>query len=358
MPLLSLSIFLFINFPVYQFSAAARPKHAILCRIASAMATRQTSSKPARTLPKDEVVLRIEHRRAAFIDVIRSAKQRLLISLFRCTDFAILDAVADALNRNVEVRLLLTPRARGWEFRIKELGAYLESMGAKVRPYADAVVKYHAKYIVADDGPALIGSLNMTAKCFGASCDFILVTYDPGVVSGLVELFETDWRAPHSAFPSHISDRLIVGPDRARVQFTALLESAQRSIGIIDHKMDDPTLIALLKAKKAKGVSVQRLGAGQLGGLLPHGKLILVDGKTAAFGSMALSAMSLDFRREVAIMVTDPRCVRKLRDFFRFVATGGEVMDSARAAAFIRSPEKEKARERRLAERRLAAKQR
>jgi hypothetical protein len=33
-------------------------------------------------------------------------------------------------------------------------------------------------------------------------------------------------------------------------------------------------------------------------------------------------------------------------------------MDSARAAAFIRSPEKEKARERRLAERRMAAKQR
>ena len=127
----------------------------------------------------------MEKRRAAIIDVIRSAKKRLLISLFRCTDFPILDAIAEVRQRNVEVKLLLTPRARGWEKRLKELGAYLESMGVLVHPYSDPVVKYHAKYLVADDGPALVGSLNMTAKCFGATCDFILVTHEPEVVSGL-----------------------------------------------------------------------------------------------------------------------------------------------------------------------------
>jgi phosphatidylserine/phosphatidylglycerophosphate/cardiolipin synthase-like enzyme len=304
------------------------------------MAIRKSPPQRQTHTPKEEVFLRIDQRRQAFLDVIHSAQRRLLISLFRCTDFAILDAVAEALNRKVEVRLLLTPRARGWEKRLKELGAYLESMGAQVRPYSDPVVKYHAKYLVADDGQALVGSLNMTAKCFGATCDFILVTRDKGVVSGLVDLFEADWLAPHSSFPSKISDRLIVGPDRARAQFTELLESARRSLCIIDHKIDDPAMIALLKAKRADGVAVQILGGGQLGGLLPHGKLILVDGKTAAFGSMALSALSLDFRREVAVIVRDPRCVRKLKDFYRFVATGGEIMDPAKAATFLRVPEK------------------
>jgi phosphatidylserine/phosphatidylglycerophosphate/cardiolipin synthase-like enzyme len=298
---------------------------------------RKSAAKPASRAPAEEVILAIDQRRPAFIKVIRSAKKRLLISLFRCTDFAVMDAIADALQRKVEVRLLITPRARGWEKRLKELGAFLESMGAQVHPYADPVVKYHAKYLVADDSVALIGSANLTAKCFGATCDFILVSHDREVVTGLQQLFETDWLAPHSQFPSTgISDRLIVGPDRARAQYTGLIQSARQSIQLIDHKGNDPNIGALLKAKKAEGVELEALTPGQLGGLLPHGKLLIVDGKTAAFGSMALSALSLDFRREVAVIVHDSRCVRKLKTFFRFLANGGEIMDAAISAAFVR----------------------
>ena len=149
--------------------------------------------------------------------------------------------------------------------------------------------------------------------------------------------------APHSSFPAEISGRLIVGPDRARAQLTALLEGARRSIQIIDHKLDDPAIGFLLRSQKAAGVEVQVLGAGQLGGLLPHGKLILVDGHTAAFGSMALGALSLDFRREVSVIVNDPRCVRKLRDFYRFLASGGKIMDAAKAATFVRERAKKRA---------------
>jgi len=209
-------------------------------------------------------------------------------------------------------------------------------MGAKVHPYSDPVVKYHAKYLLADDGPALITSLNLTAKCFGATCDFILLTYDPGVAAGLRELFEVDWLAPHSTLSAQLSPRLIVGPERARAQFTALLESAKHSIHIIDHKLDDPAIQALLKSKKAQGVDVRVLGQGNLGGLLAHGKLTIIDGRIAAIGSMAQTAMSLDFRREIAITVEDPRCLRKLKNFYRLLASGRELMDPAKAAAFVR----------------------
>ena len=285
---------------------------------------------------RDQVILAIKHRREAVLQVIRSARERLLISVFRCTDVAVLDAIGEALNRKVDVRFLMTPRARGWEKRLKALGSYLESMGAKVHPYSDPVVKYHAKYLLADDGPALITSLNLTAKCFGATCDFILSTHDPGVVAGLRELFEVDWLAPHSTLSAHLSPRLIVGPERARVQFTALLESARRSIHIIDHKLDDPAIQALLKSKKAQGVDVQVLGQGNLGGLLAHGKLTIVDGRIAAIGSMAQTALSLDFRREIAVTVEEPKCVRKLKNFYRLLASDRELMDPAKAAAFVR----------------------
>src|ERR1035441_9893552 len=213
-----------------------------------------TNSPYAIAPQPDQVILAIKQRREAVLQVIRGARQRLLISVFRCTDVAVLDAIGEALNRKVDVRFLMTPRARGWEKRLKALGSYLESMGAKVHPYSDPVVKYHAKYLLADDGPALITSLNLTAKCFGATCDFILLTYDPGVVASLRELFEVDWLAPHSTLSSHVNARVIVRPEQARAQFTALLERARRSIHIIDHKLDDPAIQALLKSKKAQGV--------------------------------------------------------------------------------------------------------
>ncbi len=297
------------------------------------MSNRKSPGNGGRGIPEDRVVLAIEERREAVLEVIRSARKRLLISLFRCTDFPVLDAIGEALQRHVDVRLLLTPRAHGWEKRLKELGAYLESMGAQVHPYSDAVVKYHAKYLVADDGPALVASLNMTEKCFSTTSDFILITQDPGVVSGLQELFEADWQAPHSSFPAGISDRLIVGPDRARAQFTELISRARHSIHIIDHKLSDPATLTLLKSRKAQGVEVEVLGSGQLGNLLSHGKLMLVDGHTAAFGSMSLSALSLDFRREVSVVVGDARCVRKLKDFYRSVSAIADAKQRAKPAA-------------------------
>lgn len=261
-----------------------------------------------------------EERRPAVLDVIRAARQRLVLSLFRCNDFKVLDELAEALKRKVRVQLLLTGHAKGWKKRLKELALFLESMGAEVRRYAGPVAKYHAKYVVADEGPALVTSLNFTRKCFRATCDFLVVTFDPEVIAGLKRLFEADWRAPHSSFPEGLSERLIVGPERARGQISAMLAGARRSIRIIDHKLRDPAMLELLKARQAEGVVVEILGRGELGGLLAHGKMILVDESAAIVGSIALSPPSLDARREVAILVREPIWVGRLNEFFQGLA--------------------------------------
>jgi phosphatidylserine/phosphatidylglycerophosphate/cardiolipin synthase-like enzyme len=57
-----------------------------------------------------------------------------------------------------------------------------------------------------------------------------------------------------------------------------------------------------------------------------HGKLTIVDGRIAALGSMAQTALSLDFRREIAVTVEEPKCVRKLKNFYRLLASGRELM--------------------------------
>jgi phosphatidylserine/phosphatidylglycerophosphate/cardiolipin synthase-like enzyme len=152
----------------------------------------------------------------------------------------------------------------------------------------------------------------------------------------LRDVFEVDWLAPHSNLSSDVTTRLIIGPERARTQFTGLIESAKRSLHIIDHKLDDPAIKALLKTKKAQGVDIRVLGEGQLGGLLAHGKLMIVDGKIAAIGSMAQTALGLDFRREIAVTLDDARCLRKLKDFYRQLVAGREFLPPDTAAPFLK----------------------
>ena len=148
--------------------------------------------RPKEGSPKERLVLNPAERKAALLNVIGAARRRLVLSLFRCDDFSILDALAAALERGCEVEAILTKRAKGGKKRLKKLWGALEEMGAVVTRYADPVVKYHAKYLVADGTTAVITTLNPTRKCFTRTWDAVLITEDPSVVKGLLTLFRAD----------------------------------------------------------------------------------------------------------------------------------------------------------------------
>ncbi len=291
------------------------------------MATAESVTEHLTIMPPAE-------RREAVLGVIRSAKKRLLLSMYRCEDYAVIDELAEAVGRGVRVEALITPRAEDDEARkLRELGTLMDSIGVEVYRYHDPLVKYHAKYMVADDGPALVASLNLLEKCFTVTGDFVLVTHDPEVISGLKQLFEADSVSPEAQFPDGITERLIVGPDRARAQFTALLEQAQKSIRIVDHKVADPMIISLLREKKDAGVAVEIVGRGGLAGLRSHGKMMVIDDSVGVIGSIALASLSLDFRREIAIVIRKPECVRQLSEFFQTVAGAQKQSPAASAEA-------------------------
>ncbi|MBS1817012.1 MAG: hypothetical protein JSU08_03700 [Acidobacteria bacterium] len=264
--------------------------------------------------PPDRVVLDPAQRRAAVIDLIRGARRRLSLSLFRCNEKHIFRELTAAVDRGVDVEVLVTSRARGGKKKLHKLWDRLEQTGATVHAYNDPVVKYHAKYAVADDGPALVASLNLTKKCFAKTCDAVVITYDPAVVSGLRQLTAADrGGAPP---PASLPERLILGPENARRQFTTLIRSARTSILMIDPKLSDPDLMALLEERRSEGIAVHVRNEPEVGGLKSHGKIMLIDGRTAVVGSIALTALSIDFRREVAIVITEPSAVADIQSLF------------------------------------------
>ena len=286
--------------------------------------------------PEDDgerIVLWPEERLACVLEVIRSARERLILSLFRCSEPQVLEELAEALARGVRVEVLLTPRAKRWKQRLQELWERLEGMGAQVLRYADPVVKYHAKYIVADDGPALVGSPNFTRKCFLRTCDFVQISRDPGVVAGLKRVFELDCGRSEAGLPLDLSERLIVGPERARAQLAALLGGAERSIRIIDTKVTDTEMVELLRARKRAGIEVEVLARRKLGALRSHGKLLLVDERVAVIGSIALSTLGLESRRELALIVAEPRCVEQLTAFYASLAADSSLEPASPGAS-------------------------
>ncbi len=257
-------------------------------------------------------MLAAAERKAALLDVIGAAQRRLVLSLFRCDDFSVLDALAAALDRGCEVEAILTKRAKGGKKRLKKLWAALEDMGAVVTRYADPVVKYHAKYIVADDSTAVVTTLNPTLKCFTRTWDAVLITQDASVVKGLLTLFKNDAAGQPMLSKRPLGRRLIVGPERSRAEIRELIMGAQRSIRILDHKLSDPDLVGLLKDRRSQGISVSVLGKGPMPGVVPHGKMMIIDESRAVLGSTALSTLSLDFRREVSVVIHDSALVKQL----------------------------------------------
>ena len=260
------------------------------------------------------IVTSVDERRPAILAVIRAARREISLSIFRGNDEAIFEALADAHDRGVAINALVTARAKGGQKKLDKLWEVLQATGASVASYSDPVVKYHAKYLIADDGPAVVGSCNFTRKCFSKTCDALVVTHDPDVVSGLRQLMEADRERRRA--PETLTPQLIVGPERARRQFTSIIEGATKSIRIIDPKLSDPDLLTLLNARRGDGIAVDVYASKRIGDLKSHGKIMLVDDRVAVVGSLALAAISLDFRREVAIIVDERAAVAEVQRLF------------------------------------------
>jgi cardiolipin synthase A/B len=272
------------------------------------------SADKARKVPADRLILSLDERRGAILEVVRSARKRLVLSLFRCNDEAIFNELAYAVDRGVAVDVITTSRAKGPQGRVEQMREALDQTGATVYTCTDPVVKYHAKYIVADDGPAVVASLNFTRKCFRKTLDGLVITHDPAVVQDLHRLMKAD--AAGQNIPTDLTPRLVIGPERARKQLTAIIEQARSSIRIIDAKLSDPDLVTLLRSRRAGGLKVEVFDSRRVGALKSHGKIMLVDDSKVVVGSLALAALSLDFRREVAIVVEEPSAVAEAVDMF------------------------------------------
>ena len=256
------------------------------------------------------------------VKAIKAAKKSIDIFIFRFDRAEIEKTLAAAVQRGVTVRALIAHTNRGGEGGLRKLEQRLLAAGLQVSRSADDLIRYHAKFMVADSVLYLFG-FNFTKLDIDKSRSFAISTRDAKSVAEATKLFEADLsRQIYTPGKSH----LVVSPENARAMLSTFICGAKKELAIYDAKVYDPSMIKLLKERAAKGVAVRILGSmrgkdpriaeRKLTGLRLHVRAIVRDGTLAFVGSQSLRKDELENRREVGLIINNPTVARKILSVF------------------------------------------
>ncbi len=134
-------------------------------------------------------------RIAEFID---SAKRSLWLQNERYQDTVIIERLVRAASRGVSLHILARPpHTLKKEKLVEGVGGLriMHDVGAKV--HALKGLKLHAKMILADEGRAIVGSINLSPGSFDGRRELAIETDSHHVVKRLNDAAQTDWANSH-----------------------------------------------------------------------------------------------------------------------------------------------------------------
>lgn len=259
---------------------------------------------------------------APVIAAIKAAKKSIDTTIFRFDRVEVEKALEAAVGRGVRVRTLIAHTNRGGEKLLRKLEQRLLGAGVTVARSGDDLSRYHAKFMIIDGRTLFVMLFNYTA-IDAKSRSFGVITTSRAPVAEAIRLFEADaLRQPCEPPPQ----ALVVSPDNARKKLTDFVKGAKQSLWIYDPKISDNALVRLLEERVQKGVDVRVLGtvgkrakqfkADRMKALRLHARVMIRDGKEAFFGSQSLRTAELDGRREVGLIVNDPKVVKMVASTF------------------------------------------
>jgi phosphatidylserine/phosphatidylglycerophosphate/cardiolipin synthase-like enzyme len=256
------------------------------------------------------------------LKAMESAEKSLDLIIFRFDLKPLERAIEAAVKRGVAVRALIAHTNRGGEKGLRQLELRMLEAGVTVSRTADDLVRYHGKLMLVDREELHVYGFNYTVRDL-RSRSFGVVTRDRKIVQEAVRLFEAD--AQRDEFEPD-AEGFVVSPENAREQLATFIKRAKKQLVIWDPKITDPQMIRLIHQRVKAGVDVRILGKiGKRGGDLRVQKLetdrlhvrgMVRDGDTAFVGSQSLRALELDARREVGLIVRDPKIVKQMLDVF------------------------------------------
>lgn len=271
---------------------------------------------------------------------VESAQRSLDIKMFLFSEMALVAAVIAAHRRGVSVRVMLNPARRSGEPENVETRRLLAAAGIEVRDTNPEFVVTHEKSLLIDDRIGFVKSLNWTPKNFTHTRDYALVTADQTEVAEMLACFNADWE--RSSFDGREA-RLIWCRGNGRERIARFIDRARRYLYLQNERYQDLTIIERLVRASQRGVRIRLMSlpphvlkerkliegvnglrimndvgikVHRLKGLHLHAKMLLADGHRAIVGSINIAPGSFDERRELAIEVSDPHVVGRVKYTF------------------------------------------
>ena len=256
---------------------------------------------------------------AALLSGIRSARKSIEIVIFRFDRAEIEAALKAAVGRGVSVSALIAYTNRGGEINLRKLEMRLLEVGVAVSRTADDLVRYHDKLMIIDRRLLYVLSFNFTHLDIDHSRGFGIVTRNARLVQEAVKLFEADTtRNPYTP----TLDTFVVSPANARKLLAAFIRKAKKELLIYDPKIADTEMLRALGERTKAGVEIKVIGrvgkrnpgleVRNLVKLRLHTRTIIRDRHQAFVGSQSLRQAELDSRREVGVIVREPKVVNGL----------------------------------------------
>ena len=256
------------------------------------------------------------------VKAVRNARKTIDILIFRFDRAELEKALEAAVARGVVVRALIAHTNRGGEKSLRKLELKLLAAGVTVARTADDLPRYHGKMMVVDD-TLYVFAFNYTKLDIEKSRSFGVFTNDKKLVKEASALFEAD-RVRQPYMPG--DDRLVVSPESSREVLTTFIKRTRKQLLIYDEKVTDSLVLRVLQQRCKAGVEIRVIGKvdKQIEGLvtrkLPdlrlHVRAMIRDGSSAFVGSQSLRKLELDGRREVGVLIDDPRVVKQMLDVF------------------------------------------
>jgi cardiolipin synthase len=271
-----------------------------------------------------ELLIQPEDGVIPVLKAIQKARKSIDIYVFKLAYKQIEKALEAAVARGVVVRTLIAHVNGSGEKALRALEQRLLALGATVSRTADELLRYHGKIMIVDGTTLYVLAFNLVHSDIERSRSLGISTRKRDLVQEASRLFEADFdRKPYKEGGTR---NLLVSPVNSRERLAAFLKGARKQLLIYDTGLTDNAVIRLLQDRMKKGVEVKVIGKVEKGhdglsaeafpGKRQHVRAIVRDGSAAFVGSQSLRKTELDARREVGVLIKNPRIVKRIAEVF------------------------------------------
>jgi len=260
------------------------------------------------------------------IKAIDRATKSVSIVVFRFDLPELEKALESACKRGVAVHALVAHTTSKSEKPLRKLESRLLEYGATVARTDDDMVRYHGKLLLVDKKVLFVLGFNYTSLDTRRSRSFGVVTRNVATAREAQRLIEADEDRSETFRPRNTD--LVISPENARTRLTQFIRKAKHELSIYDSGLTDDTMIGELRKRAKAGVRIKILGRlekkwrGKHLKAKPlyrrlHVRAMIRDGRRAFIGSQSMRRLELDERREVGILIRDPKIVKRLERIFQ-----------------------------------------